>query len=395
MEISRSVAGRSVLLSQAAVVAAAMIFGLTYSLSAALIAQDLAEQGFSDAFIGINAAMHAVGVLAMAFLLPRFVGRIGMKRMVIGALLVAAVVLLLFPAMPSVWLWFPLRVVLGAASETLFVISETWLNSLSTDATRARAMASYTAALSVGFALGPLILSYVGSGGASAYGIGAAFALVAVACVARPGMLQPTFEEPADGNPLRFIALAPIAMAATVLHAAVESSGLSFLALYAQKLGWGEADATQLMSCMMIGAIVLQLPIGWIGDKVDRRRMLIALAGLAVVGALVWPWALLSPWTTYPLLFVWGGVFVGIYTIMLTIVGSRFGGSQLVGIYAAMGLMWGAGALLGPLLAGIAMQWLNHGLPLFVAFACGCFMIAVIRQSSPDVATPAERTSLS
>ncbi|MET0706663.1 MAG: MFS transporter [Tardiphaga sp.] len=396
MVTSRNFVMSELLLSQAAVVAAAMIFGLTYSLSAALIAQDLAEQGFSEAFIGVNAAMHAVGVLVMAFLLPRFVGRVGMKRMVIGALAVAAVVLVLFPAMPSVWLWFPLRVVLGAASETLFVMSETWLNSLSTETTRARAMASYTAALSVGFALGPFILSYVGAGGgALAYWIGAAFALVAVACIARPGMVQPTFEEPADGNPLRFIALAPIAMAATVLHAAVESSGLSFLALYAQKLGWGEADATQLMSCMMVGAIVLQLPIGWIGDKVDRRRMIIALAGLSVIGALVWPWALLSPWTTYPLLFVWGGVFVGIYTIMLTIVGSRFSGSRLVGIYAAMGLMWGAGALLGPLLAGIAMQWLHHGLPLFVAFACGCFMVAAMWNAPADAAKPVETTSLS
>jgi MFS family permease len=296
------------------------------------------------------------------------------------------VVLEQFPAMPSSWLWFPLRIVLGAASETLFVMSETWLNSLSTDATRARAMAAYTAALSLGFALGPLILSLTGTDGATAYWVGAGFSVLALLCLAMPGIAQPEFDEPADGNPLRFIALAPIAMAATVLHAAVESAGLSFLALYAQKLGWLETEATQLMSCMMIGAIVLQLPIGWLGDKLDRRRMIIALAGLAAVGALVWPWALLSPWTTYPLLFVWGGVFVGIYTIMLTIVGSRFSGSQLVGIYAAMGLMWGAGALIGPVFAGAAMQGLTHGLPLFVAFACGCFMCAAIFSPAQETA---------
>lgn len=362
-----------------------MIFGLTYSLSAALIALDLAERGSSDAFIGANAAMHAVGVLAMAFVLPRFAARIGMRRMVIGALAVAVVVLLLFLAVPSIWLWFPLRIVLGAASETLFVMSETWLNSLSTDATRARAMAAYTAALSVGFALGPLTLSLVGTQGAMAYWVGAGFSILALMCLAMPGIAQPVFDEPVDANPLRFIMLAPIAMAATVLHATVESAGLSFLALYAVKLGWLETEATQLMSCMMIGAIVLQLPIGWLGDKLDRRRMIIALAGLAVIGALVWPWALLSPWTIYPLLFVWGGVFVGIYTIMLTIVGSRFSGSQLVGIYAAMGLMRGAGALIGPVFASAAMQGLTHGLPMFVALACTCFMWAAIRSPAQEI----------
>lgn len=380
---------RSATWSRAVVVLAAMIFGLTYSLSAALIALDLAERGFSDGFIGANAAMHAVGVLVMAFILPRIVSRVGMRRLVIVALAVAAVVLLLFPAAPSIWLWFPLRIVLGAASETLFVMSETWLNGLSTDDTRARTMAAYTAALSVGFALGPFILSLVGADGVVAYAIGAAFAVIAAVCVATPGITQPVFDQAGHGNPLRFIALAPIAMAATVLHAAVESAGLSFLALYAQKLGWAETDATQLMSCMMVGAIILQLPIGWLGDKLDRKRLIVTLAALAVFGALAWPWALLSPWTTYPLLFVWGGAFVGIYTIMLTIVGSRFSGSQLVGIYAAMGLMWGAGALVGPVLAGAAMQVMTHGLPLFVAFACGCFMLAVMWSSPRDVTTPA------
>ncbi len=245
-------------------------------------------------------------------------------------------------------------------------------------------MAAYTAALSVGFALGPFTLSLVGTQGGTAYWIGAGFSILALMCLAMPGIAQPVFDGPADANPLRFIMLAPLAMAATVLHATVESAGLSFLALYAVKLGWLETEATQLMSCMMVGAIMLQLPIGWLGDKLDRRRMIIVLAGLAVIGALVWPWALLSPWTTYPLLFVWGGVFVGIYTIMLTIVGSRFSGSQLVGIYAAMGLMWGAGALIGPVFAGVAMQGLTHGLPLFVALACTCFMCAAICSPARD-----------
>jgi Na+/melibiose symporter-like transporter len=81
--------------SRAAVIAAAMIFGLTYSLSAALLAQDLSERGHSDAFIGANAAMHAVGVLAMAFALPRMVGGIGARKLVLVALVVAAMVLVL------------------------------------------------------------------------------------------------------------------------------------------------------------------------------------------------------------------------------------------------------------------------------------------------------------
>lgn len=365
------------LLSRGAVIATAMMFGLTYSLSAALIALDLAKQNLDETLIGANAAMHALGVLIMAFLLPRIVAAVGVRRLIILALVLSAVVLAAFPATP-VWLWFPLRVLLGAASEVMFVLSETWTNSLSSEATRARAMAAYTAALSVGFALGPLILSVVGSSGAAPFLIGSGIALTAAAFIASPKVKAPAIDQPSKESPLYFMRLAPVAIAAIVLNAAIETAGLSFLAIYATSLGWPESGATRLMSCMMVGAILLQLPIGWLGDRMDRMTLVGGLAFAAAAGALVWPLALANEVLTYGLLFVWGGALVGIYTIMLAVVGSRFQGSDLVGIYAAMGLMWGVGALVGPVLAGLAMDRVPHGLAFFAAAVCFAFAVSTV-----------------
>ncbi|MBC8718726.1 MFS transporter [Ochrobactrum sp. Marseille-Q0166] len=377
---------QSVVFSKAAVVSTAMIFGLTYSLSAALIALDLDEMGFSEAIIGANAAMHAVGVLCMAFLLPRLSALLGMRTLVILALVSAALFLNIFPAIPLIWLWFPMRILLGAASETLFVVSETWLNTLSTDENRSKSMGVYTAALSLGFALGPLILSIVGTSGYWPYLVGSALAIVAALLIASPRVTAPPITDKPHGSPLHYIVLAPVALAATVLNAAIESSGLSFLPLYAVDLGWSENHATQLMSVMMFGAIVLQIPIGFLGDRINRQKLLIILAALSAAGAAIWPWALALPWLTYTLLFLWGGAFVGIYTIMLSVVGSQFKGAQLVGIYASMGLMWGVGALLGPLFAGIAQQYLTHGLPVFVTAACLMFFILALTMARKPIA---------
>lgn len=362
----------------AAVIATAAMFGLTYSLSASLIALDLVERGSSEFLIGTNAAMHAVGVLITAMFLPKIVPIFGMKRMVVFALIAAALVLMAFPAAPLLWMWFPLRLALGMASEFLFVLSETWTNSLSTEATRSRAMAAYTASLAIGFALGPIILSLIGDQGFYPYGVGAGIALAAAAFIAVVRIDVPEFERKPSGSLFHFIRLAPVAISATVLNAAIETAGLSFLAVYATNLGWPESSAIRLVSIMMIGAILLQLPIGWLGDKMDRIMLLIGLAVVATAGALLWPVALSSEFATYALLFIWGGAFVGIYTIMLSIAGSRFSGTDLVGIYAAMGLMWGLGALLGPLLAGISMQATLHGLAYFAAAACACFSLFAI-----------------
>jgi len=370
------------LLAQGAVVATATVFGLTYSLSAPLIALDMAELGLGESIIGANAAMHAVGVLIVAPILPSLVARWGARPLVVFALAVAAIVMAAFPAMPSIWLWFPLRLLLGMASEVLFVLSETWINHLADERSRARSMAVYTGALSLGFALGPLILSGVGSEGPTAFLIGAGLALLAVGFVASPKVEAPHFEEPATRNPMRYLRLAPIAISTTVLNAGIETAGLSFLALYAMSTGWAEQDAARLISSLMFGAIVLALPIGWLGDKMDRRRLVMILGLIAAVGALAWPFVLNDPWLAYPVVFVWGGVFVGIYTIMLTVVGSRFKGAELVGIYAVMGLTWGAGALVGPALAGLAMDFLPHGLAIFASLACFAFVIFLWRVKS-------------
>lgn len=362
------------LLSRIAVIATAAMFGLTYSLSAPLIAFRLLDAGLDETWIGVNAGMQAVGVLLIAPVLPLLVARLGVRRLILGALLLAAAVLVGFAASPANWLWFALRMLLGVSSETLFVLSETWTSHLSVEATRARSMATYMAGMSLGFAAGPLLLSVTGVSGAVPFLAGVAPLLIAALLVAAPRVVAPVLEPPAGASPFRYLRLAPVAMAATMLNAAVETSGLSFLALYAMSLGWPEHVATNLISALMVGAIALQLPIGWLGDRVDRQWLVCLLALLAAAGASIWPLVLGDPPLALLVVFLWGGVFVGIYTLMLTIVGSRFQGAELVGIYGVMGLLWGAGALAGPVLAGVAMDVTRHGLPLFVALACLLFL---------------------
>jgi ribulose-5-phosphate 4-epimerase/fuculose-1-phosphate aldolase len=126
-------------------------------------------------------------------------------------------------------------------------------------------------------------------------------------------------ERPPAGGVLRFFRVAPIAILTTMLNVGLEAAGLCFLPLYAMSAGWTEERATLLISTLMFGAIVMQIPIGWLGDKVDRRRLAVVLSFLSSAGALTWPVVLHLPWIAFPLLFVWGGLFVGIYTTMLTI----------------------------------------------------------------------------
>ncbi len=377
-QISEGHPTRSNISAIASIVVTATIFGLTYGLSAPLLALNLTELGYDHSFIGANAAMQAVGVLVTAPLLPSLAWRTGPKLPITVALLCSAAALALFPIMPSVWLWFPLRLALGAASETLFVMSETWLSQLSSDRVRALTMAIYTACVSLGFALGPAILTVVGTKGLPPYLIGGAISLIALLAVAMPWVRSPVFERPSHPNPWRYVSLVPVAIGAAIVNAAMETAGMSFLPLYAMRVGWSEGSATLLLSVLLFGAIVMQLPIGWLGDHMGKRKLVIGLGLASVVGALIWPFILNNPFLAYPIIFLWGGLFVGIYTIMMAVVGSKFQGGDLVSVYSVLSIAWGIGAFIGPSSAGAAMDLTQHGLPIFAAIACAGFTLLAI-----------------
>ncbi len=372
-----SARGSARALSIAAVVGGAAIFGLTYGLSAPLIAADLTARGHKEIFIGLNAAMHAVGVLGIAPLLPKLSIRFGPRRLMLAALGSSAILMALFPVAPSIWLWFPLRLGLGIGAEILFVMSETWANDLSDDQSRGKVMAIYTAAQSLGFAGGPLLLSVI-TDHHLAYAAGAAIAALAIVPLASKKIVAPASEDEEPAHALHYARMAPLATATAVLNAAVETAGLSFVALYAVGLGFSEASSLRLVSTLLVGAIVLQLPVGWLADKVDKRKLLVAFAALAAASALAWPWMLRSHAIAFAVVFVWGGLFVGIYTVMLTLVGSRFRGPELVGVYSVMSVGWGTGALVGPAVAGMAMTASPRvGLPWAIGAACAIFGVAV------------------
>lgn len=355
------------------------IFGLTYGLSAPLIALQLADHHYGEMIIGLNAAMQALGVLAVAPFLPALFRRFDTLTLMLVSLVGIAVVLGLFPFTPLP-VWFLLRFILGVFIEIIMVLTETWLNDSTVEDARGKTMALYTACLSLGFAAGPLLLVLLGSDSAQPYMAGALIAIIAALCLAKTGMARKETGAVAATGFKRSLQLALLAIVATALNAAVEVAGMNFMSLYALAHGWNEDQATLLISVLLLGAIVLQLPLGWLADKVDRRKLITQLAVISTLGAMVWPLVLPVPMLAYGVLFLWGGVFVGIYTVAITWVGSLFRGAELAGIYAAMSVAWGAGALLGPILGGMAMEVATHGLPWMVAILCLMFTLLSFRK---------------
>ncbi len=146
------------------------------------------------------------------------------------------------------------------------------------------------------------------------------------------------------------------------------------------RTGLAPAAAAALLTALGLGSVALQLPIGFLSDKMARLGVLrlCALAGL--VGAALLP---LAARAGSPAIFaavpLWGGLAAGIYPVTLAMAGARFRGAELVSANAAIIIAYGLGSLLGPSLGGVAMDlWNPDGLLAAFALLFAAFVALTI-----------------
>ncbi len=134
--------------------------------------------------------------------------------------------------------------------------------------------------------------------------------------------------------------------------------------VYAVRSGYSrDSSAALAITAMSIGSLVFQYPLGYLADRMDRRELLLICASTGIIGAVLTPFLIHWPPAIYTLLFFWGGVVMGIYTIGLTLLGERFKGAELANANAAYVMLYASGLLAGPTIEGVALDaWNPHGL---------------------------------
>jgi MFS family permease len=105
----------------------------------------------------------------------------------------------------------------------------------------------------------------------------------------------------------------------------------------------------------IIGNALMQFPIGWLADRWSHLAVVVASAAITAILSFTMIWAIAS-WLIWPLILVLGTAAFAIYTVALTMLGDRFEGSDLIAGSAAFAAMWGIGGIIGPPIAGAALD---------------------------------------
>ncbi len=353
--VDREFTDRERVLSLAAVISTSFGVGMAFGIGFPLTALTFEIWHQPKWVIGLAGAAPSVAILIALPLLSRLITRYGPVPAIVSGCVAGAFGFLALWMFANPWVWIAVRLLMSAGFALPWLAGETWINSVARENQRGRVIALYAISYFLGYAVGPFLLETTGVEGLLPF-ISAAI-LTALSClpiyVGRH--LAPTFRDEGQKDIVSAFRLAPAAMMGSFIGGFAEITNLSLIPNVALAAGWSQDAALGLLSTLIAGGVALQMPIGWLSDKMRRIDLVVALGVAFIALIFVLPWVLGNYVAASIVVFSLGGVVLGFYSLGLAIVGERVSAIDLPAANVAFIVTYQGGALLGPIASGIAM----------------------------------------
>ena len=354
-----------------------------------------AIEGFSATELAIVASGYFLGFLSGARLTPGMIKRVGHVRVfaALGSFMSAG--LIAFPLLTDPILWTVLRVLVGFCMSGIYVTAESWLNASATNETRGKVLSAYMIAQTLGI-IGAQGLLTFGEAATAGLFIGAS---ILVSISFGPILLSVTPTPAADVTrpmPLRDLFKgSPLGTVGIFLLGTIYATQSGMGAVYGTQVGMSANEISMFIAMLFGGALLLQFPIGWLSDRIDRRKVIL---GCSVLGAAFCVLGLIDGTNVVLLMgaaFLTGGVTTPLYALILAYTNDALDAEDMPAASGGLVLTFGIGAILGPLAAGAAMEYFGpqaFWLVLGVTFV-GIAMYSTYRMTQRPAAPVSETDS--
>ncbi|QXH33604.1 MFS transporter [Pseudomonas muyukensis] len=329
----------------------------------------LGAAGESATTIGIVSSTYFIGLTLGAVFNDRLILRIGHIRAYSSfAALIGATILLQGLFYDTTW-WSVLRLINGWAAVGVFLVIESWLLLAGDAKIRGRLLALY-------------MITFYGAGVIAQAGLGEITRLGDTAPFMLAGMLatlsvlpivilprvSPLLDQVEPLKPRQLLGVAPTGLVGCFGSGVAIAAIYTLLPLYLQRIGMDVGEVGGMMAWVILGAMLLQYPVGRWSDRKDRQTVLIALAALCTVLSLL---IVLLPADTLllpALLFLLGGGVFALYPVAVSSAADRAPADALVPMIQGLLLINSLGSALAPL--AISPMMTSYGeVGLFWAFA--------------------------
>lgn len=325
-------------------------------------------EGFSTLEMSIIMSGYFIGFLGGSRLAPDMIRRVGHVRVfaALGSLISA--VLILYPAVTNPIAWTLGRIIIGFCFSGVYVTAESWLNNAATNDNRGKALSLYMIVQMAGIVLAQYILVTADISGYTLFIIASVLVSVAFAPILLSISPTPAFEA---AKPMRLrdlIGFSPLGCMGMFLLGGVFSAQFGMAAVFGTMAGLTVGQISIFVSAIYVGALVLQYPIGWVSDRLDRRWLILLMAAVGGLASLV-AFQMSSNFNVLLLTAVIiGGTSNPLYALLIAYTNDFLEHEDMAAASGGLVFINGVGAIAGPLITGWMMGGFGpQGFFLFIA----------------------------
>lgn len=347
------------------------------------------------ATMGYIMSAYYVGFIGSSKLTPLLLKRVGHVRVfaAMGSLVSAAFIL--FGAFVDPIAWWLLRLLVGFCFCGIYIVAESWVNHSATNDTRGQALSLYLIVQMGGIVLGQLLLNVADPAGYELFVLITVLVSVSFAPMLLSSAPAP-LHETARAMPIReLIVASPLACFGILLLGGVFATLFAMAPVYATESGLSVSETSWFITAIFLGGMLLQYPIGWLSDRMDRRLLIIAVTAVAAVTAYAGQFLNHNINLLTGIAFILGGMSNPLYSLLIAYANDHLETEQMAAASAGLLFINGVGAMSGPIVVGYAMshfgvEWFFINITLLMSAICiyGIYRVTQRAPVASEDATP-------
>lgn len=358
------------------------ISGMTQGMLLPLIAIIFEHDNVSTFVNGLHASSIYIGVFLASLFLEGLLRRFGYKNLIIIGGAIIFLSLGLFPILENMTIWFILRLLVGVGDNMLHFSTQSWLTESTPRHKLGRIISIYGLSFSAGFMVGPLLSKLYDIHEALPFVASSILTLCACSLIL---LLKNQYPEVQTSNISlknttanfgKVMKTSWVAFLFPMMYGVLEACLNSNFPVFAMKNGVDVNLIILIIPAYSLGAILFQVPLGMISDKVNRN---VLLSIVTFVGACIFILCQFFTSNGYVLLtlFFIAGIFIGsLYSLGVTLMTEITPKVLLPAGNLMCGLIFSIGSITGPIIGGMTIQF-SHNTQFFSFIAVILLLISM------------------
>lgn len=314
-------------------------------------------ESFGAFEIGVLGSAYFIGFTLGCWRGALVIRRAGHVRAFAAIVAIASTSALVHALLHDPFIWWFVRMLSGACIAMLFMIIESWLNEKATNESRGMIFSIYTAINLAMVSVGQVLIALGNPGGFPLF----LLASILISWAAVPLALSRS-ESPAPiekvGVRIGYLfRLSPVGFLGCFAVGATNGAFWAMAPVFAQGDQQNPTLAAIFIAVSVIAGALAQYPLGKLSDRMDRRRMILAVAALAAVSGVL---LAVFGGDSRTLLMVTGfafGMFAfPLYSLCVAHANDFVDNKSFVEAASGLLLTWAAGAVIGPIAASTVIS---------------------------------------